>query len=193
MAQQHTVAYKLFHYYFKCYIPQYCLYSEAYYKEMGIPTTQDRAIDRTLANNPVLSQVTIAQMAEHFANGATLQLEKPEESAKIYQLITAHLDDWQVISNDPLDTTEPPVEDLRKLDALATELYKTARGYLSRDQLGNRLFKGLAALESQRAIDRHDPETNQNTSLTMPKEHHRVTELIGQASFKKKRQWFNKG
>jgi hypothetical protein len=78
------------------------------------------------------------------------------------------------------------------LDALATELYKTARGYLSRDQLGNRLFKNLAALESQRAIDRHDPKTQPESQLVMPKEHHRVTELIGQAAFKKKRQWFHK-
>lgn len=192
MSEETSVAYKLFHRYFKCYMPQFHLYSEEYIEKVGIPTSGDRVIDRELANAPVLCQLTAAEMATHLANGANLTLENPKDSVVLYQLVSEHLTNWQHIVNDPLDHTEPPLEDLKKFDELASELYKTARVYLNEDQLGNRLFKGLAALESNRAIDRHKPDPKPEPSFTLPKEYRKVTDLIGKAAFKKNRQWFDR-
>jgi hypothetical protein len=189
---KHTVAYQIFHYYFKCYMPQHQLYSDAYLSEVGVPTTMNRAIDRELANAPVLCQLTPAEMADKFANGATLTLQEPKDAVPVYQMIKEHLENWYVIVNDPLDYTEPPLEDLQKFEALAQALYPTARVYLNEDQLGNRLFKGLASLEAQHAMKRHPTNKDKEESFKLPKERTEIIDLINRAAFKKNRRWFDR-
>jgi len=184
---KHSAAHRIFHYLYKCYIPQHHLYSRDYLDTFGIPTTGDREVDKQLANSPTLCQLSIADMAEHFANGANMSLENPRVSVEIYETVREHLVNWQRIVQDPLDTTEPPLDDLRKLDEFAGEVYKIARGYMEKDQTKHGIFKGISALESRRAMSRK--ETADDTGPKMPVEHTPISDTIAKVSFQHTNRW----
>lgn len=185
---KHTPAHRIFHYLYKCYMPQHHLYTNEYLSTFGIPVSGDREVDKQLAQTPTLCQLTIADMAEHYANGATLTLETPSQSTEIYQTLREHLRNWEGMTQDPLYTGEVPMEDLRKLDELAGEVYKIARGYMAKDQTEHGLFKGLAALESRRMMSRKEtgPEDRQSN---LPDEHTPISDVIAKTSFERTNRW----
>lgn len=187
MSDEKSAAYKIFHQYFRCYIPQHHLYSKDFIETFGLPTSGDREIDRELANSDTLSQLTIADMAGHLANGANMTLEDPKKSVIIYRIIREHLLDWKAVTDDPIDTTPPPVEDLRELDALAVEVYKVAKGFMAQDDGGSRFFRSLSGLESRRAMSRFTPE--ESTQFTVPKEHKLISDTIAKTTFKNTHRW----
>jgi len=186
---KHSAAYRIFHYYYKCWMPQHHLYDRAFMDTFGIPTTGDREVDRELAGSETLCQLNIADMAEHLSNGANLTLETPKDSVAIYQTVREHLMDWKRIVEDPINTSEPPVDDLRKLDELAGEIYKVAKGYMEKDDGGSRLFRHLNAMESRRGISRHAPQSEEKKESRMPSEHKPVSDFIAKTAFTKTHRW----
>lgn len=167
-------------------MPQHHLYDEQWLKQVGVPTSGDRNIDRELANSEILCQLTIAEMAEKFANGATLTLEDPKKSVEIYETINEHIGDWRQISSNPLGMEEIPVEDLRMLEELAIEIYKIARGYRVK-QLED--SKGLTFL-SKRPASRFTPDKASIRS-SVKGEHNPITDLIAEAQFERSKRWRN--
>lgn len=184
---EHSAAYKIFHYYYHCLIPQHHLYSQDFISTFGLPTSENREIDRELATSEVLTQVTIAEMSQHLANGANMTLEEPRKSVEVYRILREHLLDWKRKTEDPLDTTEPPVEDLRDLDALAVEVYKIAKGFMQTDDGGSRFFRSLQNMESRRAMSRFTE--SQDTKFNVPQEHKPISDVIAKTAFKNRRRW----
>lgn len=184
--KKHSAAFRIFHYYYKCYIPQSQLYSRDYIHQFGIPTTGHKAIDREMANSPTLAQLTIAQMAEHFDDGATLTLQDPKQSVEIYKTIREHLILCREAAQNPVGGEVPPMEDLRKLDALAGEVYKIARGYMDRDVEDSRLFSKLDRLGGRRAMSRGGEVTERPR---VKEEHTPITDAIAKANFERTKQW----
>ncbi|MBE0438212.1 MAG: hypothetical protein IBX57_00400 [Gammaproteobacteria bacterium] len=187
--KNHSTAHILFKYYYKVYIPQAHLYSKEYITTFGIPTSGDREVDRNLANAKTLTQMTIVEMAEYLDEGANLTLEEPEKSVEIYKVVKDHLSNWQRLINNPYEEVEVPVEDLRKLDALAAEVFKIARIYMKEEPTGSKLFDNLNALTSRRFLKRVADTPEERAIKNVNSEYKPVADTIAKTAFERRRQW----
>lgn len=124
-----TNAYKLFNYRFLVEIAQMHLYDSKWLESSGVVTTGNPVLDRQTALQPMVAQLSPAAMAEFHDEGVEMRLVNPEDSVRIYQMIYDHMKDWQHAVNFNVNINDAPLEDLRKFDALATEVYKLARYY----------------------------------------------------------------
>ena len=183
-----SAAYRIFHWYYKAFLPQYALYSPEYIQIFGTPTTQNRDIDRELSKSLTLCQLTISQMAIHLNNGISIRLEEPEKSVEIYRTVHEHLLDWDRVVRDSVGDINPPLEDLRLLDALAVELYKIAKGYFQMAPTASPFFQTIDRLESRRAMSRRPLNTLPPGREVAP-EHKLITESIAKEAFAKSRRW----
>lgn len=124
-----TAAYKLFHYRFLCEVAQMHLYEAKWLDQGGFITTGDPNLDRQMAVQPVVVQLTPAAMARFHDEGVEMRLVTPEDSVKIYQIIYDHLRDWETAVNFNVNLVNGPVDELKMFDRLAAEVYKLARFY----------------------------------------------------------------
>lgn len=190
----HTAAYKIFHYPFVCRIPAIHLVSEEVVSQAGSLTTGDPVSDRALAMQMVDAQLTIAGMAMHLHEGASIVIPSGEDAAKIYRIIKQHLDDWFANSQQNMHATQTNAEDLEKLDQLAGEIYPHARYHLIEKpfhgQLVNRLQElfarrgglGRTGREQQAIIKRERKDTQ-------PAQHTPMSEMINEQFERRKREW----
>lgn len=132
---EHTAAFKIFHYPYYCRVRGIHLVSETQLEIFGIVSSGNNSIDRAVAMEFIDCQLTIEQMAELFADGVSIQLSEPEKSVAIYEILKQHLEDHLNNVTYAVNMTKSPVEDLRKLEALAAEIYKIARMYRQVDDL----------------------------------------------------------
>lgn len=177
--KHHTAAYKIWHYFVECMIPQMYLYSEEYVKKFGLYTTGDSDVDAQAYQSMVRAQLTVAQMATHFSNGAPICLVNPDESKQIYGWIVTHLSDWsEEVTKDPNMRDQVPVNDLRMLDEFAKEIYPLARNHMDHAISGSKLFRSLDRL-SRRSL-RRDPETPENSPSAVPLDHNPMVNAIAQ-------------
>lgn len=187
--EEHTAAFRIFHYYYKCWLPQHHLYDRSFMETFGLPTSGNREVDRELANSETLCQLTMAEMAEHLSNGANLTLETPKDSVVIYRTLREHLMDWKGNAEDPIKRSEVPVDDLRKLDDLAGQVYQVARGYMEQDDNGSLLHRSLNALGSRRAMTRHSPTEPAAKPNQLPKDYQPVADSIARTTFNRNQNW----
>lgn len=196
-AKDHTAAYKIFHYQFLCRIAQMHLYSAEYLQQAGMLTTGNSAMDRATATEMVDVRLTIAGMAEYLNEGATIAIMMPEDTAKIYRLVKAHLDDWlEEVQRNPHKTSSP-TEDLRKLDALAAYVYPHAKIYLNEKPFHGRLADALANISRSRGLrTNHTPQTakeQQQAALkAMPQQHTPMADSIAQHTLQRSKGWDSK-
>lgn len=142
----HNPAYVIFHYYFEVYIPQHYLYTDAYIQKFGLPTSGDMNIDRSLAESSVLSMQTIGELAELYADGASITFKDPSDSVVVYKVINAHLNDWHEKVRKSIMGVNPPLEDLNKLNDLALELAPLASVYTKQEPNPSMLANQLETL-----------------------------------------------
>lgn len=187
--KNHTPAFKATKYYFTAFMEQHRLFSAEYVRAFGIPTSGNREVDRELASSPTLCHLTIWDMAHHLHEGANITLEFPEKSVEIYEIITALLEDWRQISQNPVNSREIPMDELRKLDKLAQEVYQIARGYMTKAPVASRLFDSIASLERRRGISRNGPKSEDQIRRDVPHEHTPVSDTISKNLFQTTRQW----
>lgn len=182
----HTPAYKIFHYYYQCQIPQHFLYSQEFVATFGLPTTGKTDIDRELSQSMVPAQLTIAEMAEALDDGANIVLTDPHEAVTIYNTIYAHLEQWRVHATEGLGGLEPPIDDLRKLDALASQVHKVGRAYMPKPTHGSSLLQNLERLEGRRKTTRRPGLPAQKPVF---RDHEPISELIAKESFERNNRW----
>lgn len=149
-ASKPTAAYKIFHYIFLCKTKAANLVSQLELETYGHVVTGDRDYDRDMAREVVDAQLTIAHMAEILEEGGDIILTQPEKSAEIYQIIKEHLEDWEREINMSLNLTNPPVEDLRKLEILMQKMALTARYYIKVSPNLTSFFEKLQAMGGRR-------------------------------------------
>lgn len=150
----HSAAKKIFEYFVECYIPSMYLYSQEYVDAFGMYTSGNESVDIQNHQKPIRVQLTVAQMAKHFSDGASISLVEPEESKQIYGWIVEHIGDWQnEITRDP-NRLDVPIEDLRILEKFAEAIYPMARNFMTVVPSGSTLFRSLDRL-GRRAIRRN--------------------------------------
>jgi hypothetical protein len=124
--KEKSVAWLLFHHRWHVSIPEMYLYDKAYLEEVGIPSSGDRAIDRQMAHNRREMRLTAAALALFLDEGAPIRLINPKDAIPLYRLIVEHLNNWKMVISTQFNYGKPPIEDLRKFDALAAAVFPVA-------------------------------------------------------------------
>lgn len=120
---EESAVYKIFHYPFHCIIPFYATISYDALERYG--NYEDQEYESS-PYSPVDKILTINEMIELYKQGTQIQLSKPIESKKIYNVILEHLEMWRdygIYFGAPYN---PPLEDLCVMNELAKNVYRLA-------------------------------------------------------------------
>lgn len=194
---KHTAAYKICHYRFIVRIAQMHLISQQALDNTWRVTSGNAAVDRAMAEELVQAQLTIAEMAEHHANGATMSLVNPEDSTRIYGIIHEHLMDWMRQLQTSVTVSNAPLEDLRRLDALAGDVYLIARYYWQKTPYHGKLTDFLQKLSRTVGgqvgrTSRRDPANILNEPAQQPEQtqvHTPMADALAKLAHTRTRSW----
>lgn len=181
-AENHTPAFKIWHYYWQCMISQHYVLNDAITQQFGFPTCGDKNIDRNLANAKMRVQLTINDMVEYFDEGAEIDILDIQDSIKIYQIVYEHLNEWHSATHTNAALVDVPVEDLRKMDRFATDLWRIVKGHVAAKPMGGQLANRLRAMEGRRVFGR---KTKEESKREVPDEHKSLSEDIGKETFRR--------
>lgn len=189
---KHTAAYKIWNYKFLCQMSQLHLSSLEHIERSGTLTTGDSRVDRNLATEKVQVNITIAAMAEYIGEGIPFQLMKVDDSETIYKILYEHLMDWKIAIESNPGIVEVPVEDLRKFDLLAAEIYVFARHYFREKPFHGKLIASLMSTRSRRGgISRNSTIAKNNTGFVnnSPLTHSPLADSISQVASERRKSW----
>lgn len=174
----HSAAYKICEYFVEILIPTMFLYDQAYVEKFGMYTTGNDEVDRQTYQAPIRVQMTVANMAIHYSEGASISFINPEETKQVYGWIVEHLGDWRnELASDP-NRRDVPVEDLRKLERFAESLFETARQYMVTEAQSSTLFRSLDRLGSRGIRRRITKLTDTPTTNASEIKHNPMAQLI---------------
>lgn len=111
---------------FKCVVSQMDITSKEYLKKFGVFTTGDPGIDREMANQPIVTYKTIADMVDLFRQGITVRIPSQTDCKTIYEYVDYHIQSWAQAVQNGLNLGSAPLEDLVEMDKFATKLYPYA-------------------------------------------------------------------
>lgn len=92
-----------------------------------VPTTQDKELDRLLAQQPANFWLNAAQMAELCYQGYPVSLVEYTDSLTVYTYVQNHLDTAMKVLVNSINTIEAPLDDLAILEAFADRVFAHAR------------------------------------------------------------------
>ena len=132
---EQSAAYKIFHHTFTAAVPHMFVYTDDYMRTNG-QVISDPAYDARLPREMIGGLYTVAQLAQLLEEGATIQLDNPEDAKTIYDMISRHLEDWSTFlsRNASFDLKRAPTEDLMQLSRLADVLYGYAARYFTNER-----------------------------------------------------------
>lgn len=132
----------IFHEVFLCRLAYRDTMSVDYIKMMGLPTTLDEEKDNAFFNSEVERYLTINDIAEYFREGINVSVVRYEDTKKIYENITRHLEAWQYEINYLFGGDYAPLDDLILLDKLADKVYGHAK-YVGKKHINESPFASL--------------------------------------------------
>lgn len=185
--KEYSTAYKLFHFGYYAYVPQSYRYDEAYREIFGTPSTGNREMDHYLAKTPVLSYISVADMALLFDKGAEIIIEDPKKTVEIYTLIKTHLLEWEERLYGYITEEEVPHEELRILEAFGSEVFKKARYYLNDEVKQQSITQKINQLQ-QSPFSREDRITLKENKV-LPQEPRNISESIVKELFRRQKKW----
>jgi hypothetical protein len=187
---KHSAAYKLFHYKFICAIAHMHLHTQEHTEVFGYVTSGDAATDRAQAQAEAHVQLTVAAMAEFHHDGIPFRLVSPDPDAvKIYNLIYEHLSDWKK-HMDQSASFEAPLDDLRKFDALAGEVYQIAKFYMATAPQHGALNAALQTLLARRGgMRRHAGPAAPEIVRQVASTHTPMADSIAKEVTERKKSW----
>lgn len=149
-ARELTVAEHIFKDVWLVQVPEMYLYSKEYLEVAGYPSSGDKDIDREMLRANRDMYLTIAGITLLHDEGARIIFKNPEDTGKIYKLLREHLENWKWVVDTQLNGVNPPVDDLRKMDALAAAIYPIASRYINTKAPVSGIFARFAELAESR-------------------------------------------
>lgn len=166
--QPHTWAFKLFHYPFQCMVQNMHIFSETQQREVGVFSTGTVEGDERWANRLSPYMTTIAKLAEIFEDDGAFEFINPSDSLRAYNIIHGHLSDCVERARTRINGKAPPIDDLKVLDRLAAEIYRSAKVEMAVNYETPELIKKLEMMSPfanprkeklNKVADKHDPIT----------------------------------
>ena len=115
-------------------------------KERGIYTSGDPSMDRDMMNTPTRFYLSINQMVEYFRQGIPVGVTKREDTARIYEYISNHIDAFRREISLSFSPEKLPVDDLILLDEFAATVYGFAKHQFNRETANDLIARRMDAL-----------------------------------------------
>lgn len=132
---------------FRCSIPQLQTTSPTHMRLFGTHTTGDPDTDRVLANQDIVTFLTIADMVKHYKNGVPIKVLKYDDTKTIYEYIEHHIHCWKKRLETGINIGNAPIEDLITMDAFASTVYQHARHLINEDEINSFLIKAMGSVQ----------------------------------------------
>lgn len=129
---QQTPAWKVMEMLWTVRIPHIQLRSTDHLKAFGMPTVGDPYMDSQTANELITTCISINRMVEYFKQGANIRVVNPQDTKKIYEIISQLLSEWNQKMTYQLNPDPEVAEYLVDLDKLAGAVYEHAQPLLDR-------------------------------------------------------------
>ena len=158
--------------------------TEEYVRERGVVFSGNRERDNAIAQEPMDIIATIKQISDYHRDGVQVVITNPEDSVRIYEIITDFLHGFNNALDASFNVTVQDRDFFRNLDSLATEVYKIARVYLPKHVGRGGLFDNLDKLGRRKIINRGNER-----KITMQKEHKPISDSISIKSLEREKTW----
>jgi len=146
---QRTTAWYLFNKMFRCRVGNLDSMSADYVRYYGMPTSGDPAYDEQVAKELVDRYLTIDDMMAYAKRGVAVEVNKPEDTKVIYEIISNHLVAWKNQLEHQLGKPDPElVEDLIRMDNFANIIYAHAKYHFAPDTLDSAFARNISSLLS---------------------------------------------
>lgn len=185
-----TPAEKLAFNYYPVYVTEAFTYTEAVLQFAGVPTTKNKKQDAERANRLKAMQYPIMTIAELFDQGATIELINPKDSIPMYKAIVEYLEIRRHDAERAFHTEKVPLDALRKLDELATWLFKIVRNVDANYIVHSKAAPPLTSLMTRRQVRKRtyveaveELKVKDENGHVLPEEHRPITSAIDKAVF----------
>lgn len=128
---------------FKCGIRYIDLMREEEIRLLGLPTTGDPTLDRSMMHNVQDTWLTINEMIEYYRRGIEIRIRNYDDTKRIYDYIQAHLKAWQRDILNSHTTRHAPLDDLIDLDRFANLVYDKAKYLFNANATQSEFIEGL--------------------------------------------------
>lgn len=102
-------------------------------KIYGSLTTGNKDVDKMQAEQWITTMLPISKIAELHNDGVRLKVVKYEDTKKMYEIITLHLNAWKDKMKYMIHENRAPIDDLIKLDKLAVAVYEHAKHQFTKE------------------------------------------------------------
>lgn len=167
--ENHSPAYKIFHYYVDVQIPASFAY-ERHFEEVGTPVYTNPAMEEQAAAEMVFRRHTVAELIEYYRRGATIIFTDVNQSVDAYGWLRDHLNQMREKSGTRVNTGNIPLSDLQAMDEFASMLYRIARRYEQVDETSGKMSRQMDRLFGSRMRKRRLTEAEQAQEAKKPEE-----------------------
>lgn len=179
---QHTNAYKIFHYPLRIRIPASYGF-EKFHALCGVPAFENKDQYTQAAEEMVLYEMPLSDAIEYYHRGAKIIFEDPHQSVKAYQWLKDYLNEQHHRVQHNINIGKIALSDLKKMDEFAEVLYRIARNYEPVDSRASSFDRKVESLFSRRLMRRRDvdprrEEPSETAEDQGPKEHRSITDDI---------------
>ena len=128
MSQNHTAAYKLFHYPYMFMVPRNELFDVNDTEYFGRVSTGNPEWDREMASTMEAVYMTPAEAAEMMGRQVRIDIHDPKDAVVIYRMLADHLNDWfRVVNQGAVRKRQVPMQGLKEFNNLARVMAKIGR------------------------------------------------------------------
>jgi hypothetical protein len=124
-------------------IPYIQMLSMEELQEYGMPYTGSQEHDRGTANEMRLIMIPISEMIIYYNKGVQVHIVNKEDTKKMYERISDHLNDWKHNLEKSLNIGSAPLEDLKLMDRFANAVYEHAKYQFTDDTIASFLAKRI--------------------------------------------------
>ncbi len=109
-------------------------------KDIGLPTTGNRILDRQMSQDLVNVVISIDAIVEYYRRGVTVYMRNNNDTTEIYGIVNNYLLAWKENVENGLNVGNVPAEDLMLLDRFAEMLYPVASAFGAPPRSSNSVF-----------------------------------------------------
>lgn len=155
LCKRYTPAWRLFHLQYKVMATNLVEVMTEYLAtgRAVMNITGNKTVDTLAGGRMEYKNMTAAAMAMNMAEGHPIAITQLKDCVQMYADIQDHLHDHFQAAKVALHIDEvPPIEDLRSFEALALEVYRTAKKLEPRPELQSSIFDNLVEMSRRRNL-----------------------------------------
>lgn len=155
LCKRYTPAWRLFNLRYKCAASNLVEVTTEYLASgrAVMNVTGDKLVDTLAAGRMEYRNMTAAAIAMFIAEGHPIAITQLKDCVQMYADIQDHLHDHLMAAKAAMHIDDlPPIEDLRAFEALALEVYRTAKKLEPRPEIKSSIFDNLVEMSRRRNL-----------------------------------------